>query len=556
MKKIRNKIYLRIVLPVILIYGVILGIGLRFVNRSFEQEAVRNNQHNLENISRGMNDWMVSRISEMVNLADIPLLSGGEEEAILTYLGKWRKRFSFNYRELYFITPDSLWISTAGERGPVPGNPVHSYFFGEFYHPYYMGPLDRFLPDREELLIAVPVLQEDRLSGYLAGVIEMTRFKKVLKFFTFDEFDSFMMVGNGGMIIAHSESGLEGRGEREVYGEEFSASKKYGQEFVFVKELRTGWKLVAFLSGKRLLAPIGNMNRLVILSSSILFLLLAAFTYYLTFLFASPIRKLKGSVTKIMHGDYSEKVELSSDDEFQQLADTLNLLTDKMIRRRMDDRFLFLGHFAARMAHDMRHPLNLISLITEDLQSDYPDRKEDLSQILREVQNTDRFIRNILDFSKDDHMERMEISLNELIGETLERMSHLFLRENIRMEFLPGPSQPPLYLDIQKITQVLTNLIQNAVDALSESGAGAPRQISIRTVCRDRAVLLTIEDNGPGFQEGYIDQMFDPYFTTREEGTGLGLSICYRYLSLHGAEITLANSEGHHGIVSVTFPFS
>jgi signal transduction histidine kinase len=100
--------------------------------------------------------------------------------------------------------------------------------------------------------------------------------------------------------------------------------------------------------------------------------------------------------------------------------------------------------------------------------------------------------------------------------------------------------------------QVISNLLQNAVEAATEDG-GEP-WIVVRVASRDDgAVVLEITDGGPGFDEETQERAMDPYFTSKDSGTGLGLSISYRILTAHDATLTLENTERGNGRVRVRF---
>ncbi len=104
--------------------------------------------------------------------------------------------------------------------------------------------------------------------------------------------------------------------------------------------------------------------------------------------------------------------------------------------------------------------------------------------------------------------------------------------------------------------EVFSNIIQNAVDSIRESGKTDIRhEITVTLDFTEKTeILISVHDTGNGFDEDMLDQVFDPYFTTRPEGTGLGLSLSWRILMAHGAYITAGNDENHHGLVEITIP--
>jgi two-component system sensor histidine kinase PhcS len=108
-----------------------------------------------------------------------------------------------------------------------------------------------------------------------------------------------------------------------------------------------------------------------------------------------------------------------------------------------------------------------------------------------------------------------------------------------------------------KVVQVLVNLLQNAIDALSRKafGNGSPR-IEIEGRALADGIRLSVRDNGPGIDDGAVDKIFDPFFTTKEvgKGMGLGLSICYRIVQEAGGHITVTTEPGEFTEFTLLFP--
>jgi nitrogen fixation/metabolism regulation signal transduction histidine kinase len=111
---------------------------------------------------------------------------------------------------------------------------------------------------------------------------------------------------------------------------------------------------------------------------------------------------------------------------------------------------------------------------------------------------------------------------------------------------------PPIYADPSMLRQVLHNLFQNALDALS--GVDNPR-IFVTTSLGTGGVLLTVRDNGTGIAEGVMGRIFEPYVTTKPKGTGLGLAIVKKIVDEHHGRILVENIKPHGANVSIVLPF-
>jgi signal transduction histidine kinase len=225
-----------------------------------------------------------------------------------------------------------------------------------------------------------------------------------------------------------------------------------------------------------------------------------------------------------------------------------------MVRIRADDQFLFLGHIAARMAHEMRRPLHIVQLAAQSLRSQSSSREKYLNLIDQEITNADRFIREILNFVRPEQLNLSRYPLQSLVVKTVRKYQLVAQEHHILLSYEADDSLPPFYFDVLRMDEVVSNLLQNAIEAV-QTIPEHERTIHVRVSAEpQRGVVLTVTDSGPGFDEQTIERAMDPYFTTKPEGTGIGLSLCYRILTAHGAQLLLDNTAEHHGRAQVVFP--
>ncbi|HET6470081.1 MAG TPA: PAS domain-containing sensor histidine kinase [Geminicoccaceae bacterium] len=221
---------------------------------------------------------------------------------------------------------------------------------------------------------------------------------------------------------------------------------------------------------------------------------------------------------------------------------------------------------ARRIAHEVKNPLTPIRLAAERLNRKYlgqisEDRDSFTSCTKTIVQQVDTIGRLIAEFSAFARMPAAVMRPNS----AADLVRHAVVLQQsawpqIRFEMaLPENDPVPLVCDGEKVSQVLTNLLQNAVDALSEqSGGAAPGgpAITVRVRHIPHAVVIEVQDNGPGFQGPHRERLFDPYVTTRPRGTGLGLAIVRKIMEEHGGKVELADAEGGGALVRLAFPES
>ncbi len=214
------------------------------------------------------------------------------------------------------------------------------------------------------------------------------------------------------------------------------------------------------------------------------------------------------------------------------------------------------GEVARRLAHEIKNPLTPIQLSAERLQQKLQDKlPEHESDILKRATGT--IVSHVAalkgmvdDFTQYAHASRMNakaVNLNELVREVL------VLYEAMGVAIEPRLSErlPSIYADPAMLRQVLHNLFQNAIDALT--GVENPR-ILVNTSLGTGGVLLTVRDNGTGIAEGVMGRIFEPYVTTKPKGTGLGLAIVKKIVDEHHGRILVENVKPHGATVSIVLP--
>ncbi|MBA7556624.1 hypothetical protein ES705_49340 [subsurface metagenome] len=192
MKQMRNRIFIQILIPTMLIYITIMLAGLIYVNKSFEKQLVIQKNRDLENISRAVNDWLVTRISEIVQLSLIPLIKEGEKQESIRFLDDWCSRFSFIYDKIFYINLDGKYWNSSGETGSIVKYSFIKKFIGYEKRFYYMDLLPADPLFTGSVVIGVPILEGEKTKSILLATILIPTIENVLKYFTFNKFDSFI----------------------------------------------------------------------------------------------------------------------------------------------------------------------------------------------------------------------------------------------------------------------------------------------------------------------------------------------------------------------------
>jgi two-component system NtrC family sensor kinase len=249
----------------------------------------------------------------------------------------------------------------------------------------------------------------------------------------------------------------------------------------------------------------------------------------------SPMRDEQGNINSIVvvMADITDAVDLQAK----------LMHTEKMAA---------IGQLVSGVAHEVNNPLAAIVGFT-DLLLENPqvpeDAKRDLQIILQEAQRTRTIVQNLLSFARQMPAQHEPVQLNSIVRQTLKLRAYDSANRDIRI-LENYDEQLPLFVgDPHQLQQVFLNVLNNAYDAVQETGHAG--KIEITTSHSAGQLEVSFRDNGPGIS--HPDRIFDPFFTTKEvgKGTGLGLSICYGIIRSHRGDIFARNNADGAGCTFV-----
>jgi len=217
-----------------------------------------------------------------------------------------------------------------------------------------------------------------------------------------------------------------------------------------------------------------------------------------------------------------------------------------------------IGRLVSGVAHEVNNPLAAILGFT-DLLLENPEipasAQEDLKIILQETQRTKDIVQDLLSFARQRPVQRELVQVNAVLRQTIKLRSYDFASHGVEVAEDFDEALAPVLGDGQQLQQVFLNILNNAYDAVQETGRRG--RIGIRTQGRGNSIEVVVTDNGTGIRDP--QRIFDPFFTTKQagKGTGLGLSICYGIVRAHGGEILcLNNSDGEGSTFTVRIPLA
>lgn len=210
-----------------------------------------------------------------------------------------------------------------------------------------------------------------------------------------------------------------------------------------------------------------------------------------------------------------------------------------------------LGYLSAGMAHEIRNPLNSISLFVQLIKSgmDDPEKLEYVEKIVKEIDRIDGILRKLLDASKRPKFEIRDVLIHEVIDNTLEIFSPQIQLHKITVNREYRNIPPAIKADPSELEQIFTNLFLNSIHEMSFEGT-----LGVFLDSDDEFITIRVSDTGTGIPAENIPYVFDPFFTTNSRGTGLGLSVVLRIVKNYKGKIEVEKSDATGTTFCVKLP--
>jgi len=239
----------------------------------------------------------------------------------------------------------------------------------------------------------------------------------------------------------------------------------------------------------------------------------------------------------------------------------LAAIVDITERRRMEEqlrrteRLAELGTLSSGMAHEIGTPMNVILGRAEYLMQriEDPTVKKGLETIVAQVERITKIMNQLLTFARRRPMERRPMDLRNTVADCLDVVQERLARCDIKVETDLTDAPESLLADPDQMSQVLLNLVLNAIHAMPSGG-------TLRLVVKEDAgrALIRVSDTGHGIPTEYLSKVFDPFFTTKDvgKGTGLGLTVVHGIIHEHGGSITVESEVDRGTTFTITLPLS
>jgi len=293
-----------------------------------------------------------------------------------------------------------------------------------------------------------------------------------------------------------------------------------------------------------------------------------------------PIERLAEAARTVAAGNWNAQVAVTSQDEIGELAESFNSMTRQLVEQRdravQAERVAAWRELARRLAHELKNPLFPLQITVENLlrarkSSEFDEVfQESTATLLTELGNLKTIVGRFSDFSKMPQPQLQPVNLNDIARQVL-KLHEAQLREcvipsegaqppsrgtlrsdarvSIALRLALDESLPPIDADPDLLHRALSNLVLNALDAMSDSGI-----LTVRTSATPEHVRIEISDTGSGLTKEECDRLFTPYYTTKRHGTGLGLAIVQSVVSDHHGSISVESAPGKGTTFRIDLP--
>jgi signal transduction histidine kinase len=278
--------------------------------------------------------------------------------------------------------------------------------------------------------------------------------------------------------------------------------------------------------------------------------------YAISWSIVGPVTEISGRLAQIAAGDFTQRARVVNRDELGTLANDVNHMCEELGRlyRQIEEASKHKSQFLANMSHELRTPLNAILGYTElIIDSVYGNISEEVRTVLARVQKSGQhllgLINDVLDLSKIEAGQLTlsvdDYSIKGVVQNVLSAVESLAAEKRLALNVEIQPNLPMGSGDERRLTQVLLNLVGNAIKFTDEG------QVGIKVSTENDSLLVAVSDTGPGIAESNQARIFEEFqqaeksTAAKKGGTGLGLAISKRIIEMHGGSIWVESSPGH-----------
>ncbi len=231
------------------------------------------------------------------------------------------------------------------------------------------------------------------------------------------------------------------------------------------------------------------------------------------------------------------------------------------------ERLAATGQLAASVAHEINSPLQAITVLLGTMKRDNEENKKLLDSIdllkgaFFNIRDT---VKNLMDLNRPGRERKQMINVNAITEKTVALMKSHLKKNKVKIDLNLSPTIPDMIASPQQLGHVFLNLINNAVEAMTDVSkyedkwkerARIGGDISIKTMLKKDKIVIQVSDTGPGIAENDLEHIFDPFYTKKKTmGMGVGLSVCNGIIEDHNGTIEARNAKEGGAVFTITLP--
>jgi two-component system, NtrC family, sensor kinase len=546
-QRLGRKIALAIVSVAFIPYALTYVIFYTSYNASIRAQVLETLRTVVESHQRNIEDFLAERLANLQNEASLFGVEGlSDPQRLGQVLASLRGVYGA-FVDLGLLGPDGRHLAYAGEFSPGQADYAQTPWFKQVMA-QGSNVSDVFKGFREvpHFIVAVKLSHQDR-DYVLRATIDSARFSSLVEGVRLGGTGEAFLINREGLYQTRSR--LHGQlltpWDQAMPGH-FAGVRlledvnRRGSDVVLAKAwLKNGdWLLVCQQGTDDAFAPLYQARRLAVLIGALGGVMVITITWFFTL---RLVRRIS-----------------SSDREKE-------LLGEQIIQ---SGKLASLGELAAGVAHEINNPVAIMveeagwmqDLMSEDQEvfAQTPNHREyerALSQIQVQGRRCKEITHKLLGFARRSEAPSQPVQINDLVDEVLAILGRPASYANVILKRQLEPELPLVAASPAELQQVLINLLNNAIDAMEQSGG----EVWVRTMSEPgRGIVLSVADNGPGIPEAVLPRIFDPFFTTKPvgKGTGLGLSICYGIVDRLGGRLEVQSSPGKGAAFLMHLPAS
>ncbi|MCL6582382.1 MAG: HAMP domain-containing protein [bacterium] len=519
---------------------------------------------------------------------NLAILQGLANNIDRVYLNKWQKEIiiknffiNFNeFREISLLDHQGLEVATSRLEGEKLRNRSQEEFFQKAIRgSVYLSKIfisNTLLPS---MIIAIPLRSVGTIDGVLVGELDLSDMWELIDKIRIGTHGIVFVVSQSGLLIAHGDdeqkpdifkhknlaqleivkSTIQGKTATLTYTNDVGINV-LGSGYP-VKPL--GWGVVAEQPTDEAFVLASRMS----LTLSVLTILFLAIMITLGIIggrqVTRPIYELIELTRAIASGNLSRSANVSSGDEFEELANSFNLMTLRLAELqeeiRLSERSSIFARLAAGLVHDLKHPIKNIENSSHLILRLYHDpeyRQFFQKTVQKEFSNINRFLEDLHDLTHSAPVVPIELNAEAFLMEMINLYRDETSQKGIELQFICKACGVRILADKFLLERIIKNLITNAIEAMPKGGL---LQITLsrdddQAELRPKMAKIIIEDTGVGIPKERLETLFTDYITTKKRGLGLGLAITKKNVLELGGTITVESELGKGTIFTLAFP--